>query len=460
MPKFIPAFSPNEPDTALLDLLDLFARVCLTAVEVVALISSCGWLIFRFGDLLQSSGDLMGPLDVLCALTAAFSFQLSLPGRGPHLQRLGFFLACFLTVLAASNCAARFVPIYLHPNLHPNLEWIANFKPGPGQSGSAFVALAFTLLGGAMALIQSQRRLAARVADALLVPLCFLALVLVSGSIFRFIESPRPLSANTTAPETLFCIALLAVVAVLRHVQSSLFAVFLGRGIAGRIARFAAPILIFLPFLREASRIAFIESGRIPPAFSSAILASIASFLAMCLLLYIARRISTMEAEIHALSLRDELTGLHNLRGFRILAEQALRMARRSHVPFSLLFLDLDNLKEINDSFGHAAGSRMLSDTGDILVATFRESDVLGRIGGDEFAVAGQFSHAAITVAIHRLRDAVLQRNQHTAKVPFLSLSLGHITTEPDDEDTLDELLEKADLAMYQEKRIKKPRPA
>ena len=167
-----------------------------------------------------------------------------------------------------------------------------------------------------------------------------------------------------------------------------------------------------------------------------------------------------MESEIHALSLRDELTGLSNLRGFRLLAEQALRMSRRSHVPFSLLFIDLDNLKEINDSFGHTVGSSILSDTGKILLATFRESDVLGRVGGDEFAVAGNFSQAAITVAIHRLRDSVAQRNGRAGQEPYLNLSLGHITCEPDSQETLDELLEKADFSMYEEKRRKKSRTA
>jgi diguanylate cyclase (GGDEF)-like protein len=167
-----------------------------------------------------------------------------------------------------------------------------------------------------------------------------------------------------------------------------------------------------------------------------------------------------MESEIHELSLRDELTGLANLRGFRLLAEQALRMARRSHLPFSLLFIDLDQLKEINDTSGHSVGSNILSDTGKILRATFRESDVLGRVGGDEFAVAGNFSQAAITVAIHRLLEAVAQRNTHYAQKPLLSLSLGHVTSEPDAIETLDDLLEKADFAMYEDKRLKKSRTA
>jgi diguanylate cyclase (GGDEF)-like protein len=456
MPKFKPALSPNEPDPALLDLLDLFERICLTAVEVVALLSSSGWLIASLSRILRSSGDLMSPLDALCAFALAIGFQLSSPHRGPRARRIGFFFASFVTVLAASICLAQFVRIYLGLRA----VWPATSPALPAHSMGAFVALAFTLLGASMALIQSQRRVASRFADILLILLCFLALVLVSGDLFRFVEVPRPLLGNTTAPETLFCIAILCLIAVLRHARSSVYAVFLGRGIAGRIARFAAPILLCLPFLREGTRILFMGTSRIPPSFFSAILASLASLLSLGLLLYIARRISTMESEMHALSLRDELTGLLNLRGFRLLAEQALRMARRSHVPFSLLFIDLDKLKEINDSFGHTIGSNILADTGEILMATFRESDVLGRVGGDEFAVAGQFSQAAITVAVHRLREAIAQRNARHAQEPLLSLSLGHVTCEPDGAESLDELLEKADFSMYEEKRLKQSRTA
>jgi diguanylate cyclase (GGDEF)-like protein len=456
MPKFKPALSPNEPDPALLDLLELFERICLTAVEAVALLSSCGWLIVGLGRLLQSTGDLMNPLDALCALAACASFQLSSPRRGPRSRRIAFFLACFLAVLGASICLAHFVQLYLALRT----LWLPASLPMPARSVGAFVALAFTLLGVAMALVQSKRRLAARIADIVLIVLCFLSVVLVSVHLFRFIEGPKTFPGNTIAPETLFCIALLALVAVLRNAQSGVFAVFLGRGIAGRIARFAAPVLIFLPFIREGFRIFFMETGRIPSSFSGAVLASVASFLSMCLLLYIARRISSMESQIHALSLRDELTGLNNLRGFRLVAEQALRMAHRAQVPFSLLFLDLDNLKEINDSFGHSAGSNILSDTGKILISTFRESDVLGRVGGDEFAVAGQFSQAAITVAVHRLREAVAHRNARHVQEPFLSLSLGHVTSLSDCQETLDQLLDKADLAMYEEKRRKKTRTA
>jgi diguanylate cyclase (GGDEF)-like protein len=181
-----------------------------------------------------------------------------------------------------------------------------------------------------------------------------------------------------------------------------------------------------------------------------------AAVVSMALLLFLAWQIKGMETEIHSLSLSDELTKLYNLKGFHLLAGQALRLAYRAHAPFSVLFIDLDNLKQINDAMGHTAGSAFLTETAEILGATFRETDVLGRIGGDEFAVAGQFSEEAISIAIQRLEEGCAKRNAQAGRRFALSFSVGHVTTLEEHKETLDELLTKADQVMYEAKRSKK----
>ena len=93
------------------------------------------------------------------------------------------------------------------------------------------------------------------------------------------------------------------------------------------------------------------------------------------------------EEAIRALSLEDELTGLANRRGFFTLAEQQLKVARRTKTGLFLLFADVDGLKATNDRFGHAEGDRLIRDAAHILRATFRDSDIVARIGGDEFVV-------------------------------------------------------------------------
>jgi diguanylate cyclase (GGDEF)-like protein len=166
-----------------------------------------------------------------------------------------------------------------------------------------------------------------------------------------------------------------------------------------------------------------------------------------------------MENEIHNLSLTDELTGLYNLRGFNLLAEHALRLARRSKLPFSVLFIDLVNLKLINDELGQGVGSAYLAETGELLKATFRDTDVKGRLGGDEFAVAGQFNRAGISVAALRLDAASAALNAEARRQFPLRLSMGYITSEGDTQESLQELLSKADQAMVKEKRQKIGRP-
>src|SRR5713226_630351 len=92
-------------------------------------------------------------------------------------------------------------------------------------------------------------------------------------------------------------------------------------------------------------------------------------------------------AEMGDLALVDELTGLYNRRGFMAIAERQLKVGRRSGRGMLLFFIDVDRLKQINDSFGHAEGDRVLKHITEALQKTFRDSDVIARMGGDEFVV-------------------------------------------------------------------------
>jgi diguanylate cyclase (GGDEF)-like protein len=319
-------------------------------------------------------------------------------------------------------------------------------------------ATAFLLLGAELILVRARKRFSSHVADAIILCLGMLVLTLVSGYLFGALRVFGLSASTPTSPQTLFCLLLLTQVALFRRAEHGLYSILLWRGIGGRIARTLSPVLLALPFLREATRAHFISSSRMPSHYVTAILASLAATLSFALLLLLSWYIHGMEVKIRDLSLRDELTGLYNLRGFSLFAEQALLMAHRSSLPFSVLFIDLDNLKQTNDSLGHSAGSALLSETGKILNASFRKTDVVGRIGGDEFAVAGQLSEAAISAAAQRLREAVAFRDSSAGLGHALTLSIGHFTSEEDAHYTLNELLSKADKAMYEEKSGKKPR--
>src|SRR5206468_4904169 len=95
----------------------------------------------------------------------------------------------------------------------------------------------------------------------------------------------------------------------------------------------------------------------------------------------------TLQAELGNLALTDELTGLCNRRGFMAIAERQLKIGHRTGRGILLFFMDIDGMKQINDSFGHGEGDQVLRRTAKALKMTFRDSDVIARLGGDEFAV-------------------------------------------------------------------------
>ena len=163
---------------------------------------------------------------------------------------------------------------------------------------------------------------------------------------------------------------------------------------------------------------------------------------------------------LRSLSLIDDLTGLYNRRGFADLGEQYLKLARRSGRGVTLVYLDLDRFKTINDSLGHHVGDRALIRIADILKATFRRSDIIARLGGDEFAVlALEASTESSETLIARLRERVEAFNR-SGPDPFrLSVSIGMTRHEGDMRVRLEELVAEADNAMYEEKRGKR-RPA
>jgi diguanylate cyclase (GGDEF)-like protein len=162
------------------------------------------------------------------------------------------------------------------------------------------------------------------------------------------------------------------------------------------------------------------------------------------------------EEEVRRLSVTDELTGLHNRRGFFLLAEQDLKAARRTGASRTLFFIDVDGLKRVNDTRGHRAGDALLVDTAHALTASFREVDIMARLGGDEFAVltAGSASGEAM---IERVQAMVAQINQERAGAQALSLSIGSVLCAPAERRSLEELLAVADAAMYLHKHVQRP---
>jgi diguanylate cyclase (GGDEF)-like protein/PAS domain S-box-containing protein len=156
-------------------------------------------------------------------------------------------------------------------------------------------------------------------------------------------------------------------------------------------------------------------------------------------------------------SLKDDLTGLYNRRGFLALADQQMKLARRRKSGMTLLcFADLDGLKRINDALGHLEGDKALIAVAGILTGAFRESDIVARMGGDEFVVLALETGSDVGGALHaRLENALNAYNAQAERGYTLSISVGVASYDPEHPCSIHELLAQADSLMYEQKRAK-----
>lgn len=158
--------------------------------------------------------------------------------------------------------------------------------------------------------------------------------------------------------------------------------------------------------------------------------------------------------EVRALSLTDELTGVYNRRGLFALAEQQLMLDARMGWQTGLLYADVDNMKQINDTQGHAAGDQALRTVADAMRRAFRASDIIARVGGDEFAVVAAHASERFNDALAaRFQEALARKHQENGHPYELRVSVGTVVCPPGARVALDTLLAEAEAAMYRAKR-------
>ena len=162
------------------------------------------------------------------------------------------------------------------------------------------------------------------------------------------------------------------------------------------------------------------------------------------------------ERELAAINLAtiDELTGLSNRCGFLLLAEQCLRYCVRQNVHASLVYFDIDSLRDINETYGHSEGDKALTIFAEKLRTNFRESDVIGRLDGDEFALLLNDTDATLADAIVGKFDALMREFNSFSRLQFkVTFARGIVTAYPHTNATLEIMLKDADRLMYADKR-------
>jgi len=171
-------------------------------------------------------------------------------------------------------------------------------------------------------------------------------------------------------------------------------------------------------------------------------------------LVHLVFRIHELKTELHHLAITDALTGLNNRGAMMGSVAHLHQLAIRDKQPLLLLMMDIDHFKSINDQYGHAAGDRVLQELGAILKQIIRGSDLVGRIGGEEFLLClykGTTTEAGHLV--QRLQQAIREKDiSFNGRAIKVTLSIGIAKMTPDTPLLLNELLQHADTALYQAK--------
>ena len=162
------------------------------------------------------------------------------------------------------------------------------------------------------------------------------------------------------------------------------------------------------------------------------------------------------QEEIELLSLKDEYTGLHNRYGFIPLAEQYLKLLSRENYIVYMFYADIDNLKHINDTYGHQEGDAVIKTVADILQDVCSESDLVARIGDDEFVVLPVgFTESGIELINSRLQEKLDEVNSAAGKEYTISISYGVAEYNPKAPCSVEDLLERSENLMYEQKKEK-----
>ena len=438
-----------QPDTKLLNRFYKIEPFCLAATGLIAAAILCGWRIPAVGEALPDGWSLMKANTALAALLCAGSLTLTRKKRRSGLVIIGRVCAGGAVLLAG-------VALFEHwSGLNSGLSTLLaedNTSPVAGLM-SVQTACCFVLLGLSLIIEPTQQAVRGFVLDFLFSALMLLLLILIVGYIYNAAHLIGQSSVIRTSPQTLASLMLLAFVQFSRRTPHGLYSVIVGMGLGSHFARVMAPFSIIVTFCVIYVGTELFVIGKLALPYAIALSAAGIVVIMVFTILLLARKINALESNLRESSLSDELTRLHNLRGFQLLGEQLMLDARRNGMPVSVLFFDADGLKEVNDKFGHEAGSKLLKDIASLLRKIFRTNDIVGRIGGDEFAVALQGTQTELIPAMRRFEEAVEAANQSGGNPYRICCSVGAASAEPQDGQSLTDLLARADEEMYKDKR-------
>jgi len=440
-----------QPDLELLGRVSALRRLFHAAASLIAATILLAWLFPALRIPLPAAWRQMQPD------TAVAGLLLVLAKSGTEVRRRATVrwqgrAAALVTLVLAIDAWLRFAG---GPALHAAgfLAVAPGDLPTPGMRPPT--ALFFGLYAASILLEGPGGKPRRRMLDMAATLLTLVFLTDVGAYVFRASRLFGDGSGAQVPPLVMACMALLLFGLMVRRSQDGYYAVFVGVDVGSRVARFALPFAVLTPFLIVALGEIINARGWLSGGTTSALVSSVTATILLLVVMLMARKINRLQQGLVRLTLIDELTRLYNRRGFSMLGEHMLFEARRHGRTLTLLYFDLDDLKQVNDTHGHAIGSRMIADFADLLRETFRSNDVTARLGGDEFAVAVLESDPR--VPMKRLELAVAEFNERGGRPYRISYSVGDAATaSPPGPETFSDLVARADAVMYERKKRKK----
>ncbi len=442
----------GQTDIGLLKRLSKIQMACLVVVALVTATVLGAWLNQGIASQLPAGWALMKFNTALGLLLGAACLAINPANNDP--SRLWGSRALSLLILAVSSIA-----LFEHASggLTGVDTWFASDSTSDKPGLMAVQTSIYLLLLGAWLLCTGKRQPhAQRLADVLTVSLVILTWIVLSGYCFDAVALFGQSMSTRTSPHTLLCMALLTGVLVGRRARRGYFSVFVGLGIGSQLARRSLPFVLLLPFFLMLAGTYATKLGWVSPSVAAGLTVTAIAGTLAALVSMMGNKINHLERDLHELSLIDELTGVYNYRGFMLLGEQARKEARRSKVPLTVLAIDLDDLKHVNDQFGHSVGSQFVLDVANLLRENFEGADILARIGGDEFAVITKGGEIEGFIALTRIGEIAEAMNRSGTRPYTISFSVGEVVSDPAANESLSDLVARADHMMYARKRARR----
>lgn len=445
--------SSNRPDERVVHQLEAIEPWLLRLVWAVVAFTLVPWFSPSLYGLLPATWRVMAPDTAVGLGLAAASLALSAECRTDRQLRASRWFAAAVLVLSIGILVERTAGGALGLE-----DWLpARLVAGRDLRVPLQTGLALAMTGACLLAIREHKRWRSIMADVCAILLIAMVMIFGASWLYGAAQLGGTDLAVRSSPQALLCFMALAFVIAARRARGgSALAALVNVGIGSLIVRKVLPILVLTPFVCFGAVAFFTGLAQESGADAFAVAAALESFLVLCLTVWMGQRINRMERELRDLSLTDELTGVNNRRGFFLLAHQVVRDAERSGANLAVYFFDLDGLKRVNDTAGHDAGSALIRDFAAILKENFRANDVIGRVGGDEFAVisSGAFGRCADVLA--RLERRVAERNRAQPQGVAVEFSAGCAERGPDSTANLEALIARADAMMYRNKQAKR----